>query len=87
MTRFRHTAVSKFGTFRSDSNLKCHFVVVYCGWRNLPEATARRLKAGEGICYGWARDKKNADQLADQAFNEGCINIELVTCSVKEIRS
>ena len=38
MTRFRHTAVSKFGTFRSDSNLKCHFVVVYCGWRNLPEA-------------------------------------------------
>ncbi len=83
---YRHVIESDMGIFRSDFVGKRHqFAVVYCGHRYLPLTTERRLREHEGICYGWASDKAEADQLAAQAVADGCLNVVIHTADIREL--
>jgi hypothetical protein len=68
-----------------DSTVQHPLAVVFCGWQNLPEATERRLKDGEGICYGWAKTHSAAERLAAEATEEGCLNISIVATTIREL--
>ncbi len=85
---FRHEAKTPFGTFRSDfAGRQYPLAVVYCGWHDLPDATRRRLREREGICYGYARDMEHAQQLSDYAVGEGCLNVIIVKVDVRQLPS
>lgn len=85
MKTYRHSAPTDVGTFRSDMTFRCPFAVVYVGWKELPEATARRQRDHEGICYGWARDEASAKALAAKATSEGCVNVHVVRAAIREL--
>jgi hypothetical protein len=81
---YRHTATTEFGTFRSDFIERQYpYAVVYCGWKDLPEATARRVADKEGACYGWAKDLAHAELLKRQAAE--CANVTIVETSIREL--
>jgi hypothetical protein len=86
MKTYRHTAKTDVGTFRSDfTERQLPFAVVYCGHRYLPLATERRVREHEGICYGWAANKADADRLAAQAAADGCLNVAIHAADIREL--
>ena len=86
MKTYRHVAATDIGTFRADFvERRYPFAVVYCGWDGLPEATNRRLAEKEGICYGWARDAKDAERLKQHALDEGCLFVGITEVAIREL--
>lgn len=83
---YRHTAKTDVGTFRTNFVERHYpFAVVYCGWDRLPEATSRRLAEKEGVCYGWARDERDAELMKRRAEGEGCLNVIIHEVAIREL--
>lgn len=86
LKKFRHTAETPFGTFRTDFfGRRYPYAVVYCGWTALPEATQRRMKEQEGICYAWAHDEAGAQDLVVAAKAAGLANVIVAPAHVREL--
>ncbi len=85
MKTFRHTAETEYGTFRMDSIIRYPFAVVHCGWKSLPKTTKRRLTDKEGVCFGWAKSKHDADMLVKTAIESECVNVIVAETAVREL--
>lgn len=84
--KFRHTAKTPFGTFRTDfPGRRYPLVVVYCGWTALPEATKRRVEEQEGMCFAWAQDEVGAEELASKAASAGLANVTIAQVDIREL--
>jgi hypothetical protein len=86
MKTYRHTVTSEYGNFRADFfGQQYPFAVVYCGFKDLPEVTVRRLKEKDGILYGWARNDDHAGLLAHEALMVGALNIQVKATTIQEV--
>jgi hypothetical protein len=85
MTIYRLTAQTSAGTFRIDSTVPYEYAVIYTGWEGLPEASQRRMREHEGVCWSWARDFNHARRLVAEAREDGCLNVFVAKVEAREL--